>query len=201
MRVNLFADSFIRKVLILLLILFVFGAGYLNSILYNRVVIEPLAWQALEQGGVALIVHAHAEGVDDPYKFRLGDCSTQINLSETGRNQAKRIGNRFREHGIEVGIVLHSRWCRTKETASLAFPGITYIVSSIDSFRMRPEHQQFYTKKLKDIISKWNGSDALVLMTHPENIFALTGVNAPSGEAVVMQSLESNIEVVGRIAF
>ena len=49
MRVNLFADSFIRQVLILLLVLFVFGAGYLNSILYNRVVIEPLTWQALER--------------------------------------------------------------------------------------------------------------------------------------------------------
>ena len=201
MRENLFADSFIRQVLILLLVLFVFSAAYLNSVLYNRIVLEPHVWQALDDGAVALMPHAHAKGVDDPYKFRLGDCSTQVNLSETGRNQAKRIGKRFRERGVEVGIVLHSRWCRTKETALLAFPGITIMESSIDSFRLRPEHEAFYTKKLKEIIFNWSGSNALVLMTHPENIFALTGIDASSGEAVVARSLKNNVEVIGRIVF
>jgi len=182
-------------------VLFLFGAAYLNSALYNYLVIEPVAWQALDEGGVALVPHTHAKGFDDPYKFRLGDCSTQVNLSETGRNQARKIGSRFREHGIEVGIVLHSRWCRTKETALLAFPGIAFVEPSIDSFRMRPENEIFYTNRLKEIISRWNGSDALVLMTHPENILALTGVNTLSGEAVVMRLVKNNIEVVGGITF
>ncbi|MDW3095422.1 MAG: histidine phosphatase family protein [Gammaproteobacteria bacterium] len=201
MRENLFADSFIRQVLILLLVLFFFGAAYLNSVLYNRIVLEPQAWQALDGGAVALMSHAHVKGEDDPYKFRLGDCKTQVNLSETGRNQAKRIGKRFREHGVEVGIVLHSSWCRTRETAFLAFPGISFMESSIDSFRLRPEHEAFYTRKLKEIILNWSGSNALVLMTHPENILALTGINASSGEAVVARSLKNDVEVVGRIVF
>ncbi len=201
MRENLFADSFIRQALLLLLVLLFLSAAYLNSILYKRIAIEPSAWQALDEGAVALISHAHAKGVDNSYKFRLGDCSTQVNLSETGRNQAKRIGRKFREHGVEVGIVLYSRWCRTKETASLAFLGITFVESSIDSFQFRPEYEYFYTNKLKKIISSWHSTNALVLMTHPENILALTGIRASEGEAVVIRNIKNNLEVVGRIVF
>ncbi|MDX1465329.1 MAG: histidine phosphatase family protein [Halomonas sp.] len=61
--------------------------------------------------------HALAPGIGDPANFRLSDCTTQRNLSEAGREQARRIGERFRERGIEVGEVRSSRWCRCLETA------------------------------------------------------------------------------------
>ena len=200
MRENLLADSFIRKVLMLLLILFLSSATYLNSIYFLHVK-EYVSWEALREGGVVIMPHTHVQGVDNPYKFRLGDCSTQINLSETGRNQARRIGKRFRENGVDVGIVLHSRWCRARETAALAFPGITVADSSFDSFRLRPEHESFYTRQAEKIIGRWKSSDALVLTTHPENIHALTGIRVFAGEAVVLRSLKNKIEIVGKLTF
>ena len=56
---------------------------------------SELAWQALQEGGAVALRHAHAPGTGDPPEFRLGDCSTQRNLSSKGREQARRIGEQF----------------------------------------------------------------------------------------------------------
>ena len=197
MRENLLADSFLRKTLLFSFVLFLFCTAYLNSVYFNQIE-EQVAWRALDEGAVLMMSHTHVEGADNPYRFRMGDCSTQVNLSETGRTQARRVGQRFRKYGVDVGIVLHSRWCRTRETAALAFPGMTFADSSFDSFILRPEHEFFYTKQARKIISSWKSSNALVLMTHPENILAVTGLNIIPGEALV---LRNNIEVVGKIKF
>ena len=55
------------------------------------------ALEILQKGeAVALIRHAIAPGTGDPPGFILRDCSTQRNLSEAGRIQARRIGDFFR---------------------------------------------------------------------------------------------------------
>ena len=53
--------------------------------------------------------------------FVVADCSTQRNLTESGRNQARMIGAEFSRLGIPVDAVLASPYCRTRETAQLAF--------------------------------------------------------------------------------
>ena len=64
------------------------------------------AWAALRDGrGVAVMRHALAPGTGDPADFRLGDCSTQRNLSAEGREQARAIGRAFRARGIESAEV------------------------------------------------------------------------------------------------
>jgi broad specificity phosphatase PhoE len=49
------------------------------------------------------------------------DCSTQRNLTDAGRAEARAIGAEIRELGIPVGEVLASPFCRTMETARLIF--------------------------------------------------------------------------------
>lgn len=76
----------------------------------------------LRRGGVVIAFrHALAPGTFDPPNFRLGDCSTQRNLSEGGRAQARRIGDWFRERGLVPARVRSSPWCRCVDTAELAF--------------------------------------------------------------------------------
>ena len=67
------------------------------------------------------IRHAYAPGNGDPNYFNLNDCSTQRNLSEDGRRQAKYIGEFFKKNKIKIDKVLSSEWCRCKETAKIAF--------------------------------------------------------------------------------
>src|SRR3954468_15023369 len=77
--------------------------------------------EAAKPGAVVLFRHATAPGVGDPAGFKLDDCATQRNLGEQGRAEAKRLGALFRDKKIQVGAVLTSQWCRTRETARLAF--------------------------------------------------------------------------------
>ena len=72
-------------------------------------------------GNLIFIRHAYAPGGGDPDNFDINDCSTQRNLSEEGRKQAKNIGNYFKENLIPIDKVISSEWCRCKETAEIAF--------------------------------------------------------------------------------
>ena len=80
-------------------------------------------WSLLQSGrNVILMRHAATvPGIGDPPGFKPGQCSTQRNLSDAGRAQARRIGAAFRQHGVPLGAVLSSSWCRCIDTAQLAF--------------------------------------------------------------------------------
>jgi broad specificity phosphatase PhoE len=51
----------------------------------------------------------------------LSRCETQRNLDEQSRAEARAIGQAVRALGIPVGAVLSSGYCRTRDTAALAF--------------------------------------------------------------------------------
>jgi phosphohistidine phosphatase SixA len=146
------------------------------------------AWRALRQGGaVALIRHARAPGTGDPAGFQLEDCTTQRNLSDAGRKQAKRLGARFAAEGVHVARVLSSRWCRALDTARLAFGSKVEPASALDSFFDDRRMGQSQTSAARQLVTEWRYREgALVLVTHQVNITALTGVSPGEGEVVVL---------------
>lgn len=75
--------------------------------------------QLNQPGQVLLLRHALAPGTGDPAEFQLAQCTTQRNLNETGREQAKAIGQWLRAKGVKNAKVYSSQWCRCLETASL----------------------------------------------------------------------------------
>jgi phosphohistidine phosphatase SixA len=80
------------------------------------------AWLALAPGGqVAIIRHGNAPPgySGDPPGFKIGDCATQRNLDELGREHARVLGEAFRKHGVRVDRVVSSPWCRCLDTAWL----------------------------------------------------------------------------------
>ena len=162
---------------------------------------EAALWKALREGGhVALMRHAIAPGVGDPAGFRLGDCATQRNLSAQGRAQARAIGARFRDHGIERAAVHSSRWCRALETAELLALGPVSPFPGLDSFftdRSAEGAQLGAIRKLA--ASHPVDAPPLVLVTHQVNITALSGVYPASGEIVVMRVAGDTLIVAGRI--
>ena len=79
-------------------------------------------WALLRDGEhVVLLRHAMAPGATDPANFDIGKCSTQRNLSERGKQQARKVGALFAARAAQTERVLTSQYCRTKETARLAF--------------------------------------------------------------------------------
>ncbi len=157
------------------------------------------AWTALKDGGIVLFRHAIAPGGGDPPGMRIGDCSTQRNLDESGRAQARRIGEMFRARGVEIGAVLTSQWCRTKETADLAFPGRARDEPAFNSFFSDRSRSADQTQAALRILTNWRGPGALVVTTHQVNITALTGVVPGSGDGVVVRVTPQGATAIGTI--
>lgn len=162
---------------------------------------EAELWNALRSGGhAALLRHAIAPGTGDPPEFALGDCGTQRNLSQTGRDQATRIGERFRANGIEAAAVYTSQWCRCMETAELLDLGPVHELPSLNSFFRQSSRRDPQTRELRDWLAKQDLAIPLVLVSHQVNITELTNVFPASGELVVFRrSQAGEIEVVGTL--
>ncbi len=157
-------------------------------------------WAHLTPGTVVLFRHATAPGGGDPAGFQLNDCATQRNLSADGRAQTLRIGEAFQRRSIEVTTVWTSQWCRTRETADLAFPAKRTDQPLFNSFFDAPEQGPVQTRAALDLLASWRGSGVLVVVTHQVNITALTGIVPDSGEGVVVAVRGRELKVLGRIA-
>jgi broad specificity phosphatase PhoE len=144
-------------------------------------------WDLLRGGGqVVLIRHPlTTPGAGDPQGFRLEDCSTQRNLSEEGRDHAKRIGEAFRLHRVPVERVLTSPWCRCVETASLAF-GKAEISPALANLFGRSESRQKQVDELTAMAGERRAGGNLVLVTHGSTILALTRIPVNMGEIMVL---------------
>lgn len=158
-------------------------------------------WAALRNGGhVALIRHALAPGTGDPAGFTPGECATQRNLSEEGREQARRIGDLFRENGISQARVFTSTWCRSRETAELLRLGPVTALEPLDSFFQRRSEGDRQTRALAEWIAAQAALPPIVLVTHQVNITSYTGVFPGSGEIVVAGREGNGVVVRGRVA-
>lgn len=145
----------------------------------------PGFWDLLREGGcVVLMRHAQTvPGVGDPPNFKLGDCSTQRNLSEAGREQARRVGEAFLRERVKLDQVRSSAWCRCVDTAMLAFKQNT-VWSPINSF-FGTSGQAEQTRAVLAAVQGWQAPRNLMLVTHQVNVTALTGEFLSMGEVVV----------------
>lgn len=160
---------------------------------------EEAAWAALEAGGhVALMRHADAPGVGDPPGFRLDDCATQRLLNDTGRARAAAVGARLRASGIRIDRVLSSPWCRCIETAERLAVGPVILEPGFSNAFVLRDQSDALAEAGRGIVARWSGPGTLLVVTHGENIAALTGERVASGEMVVVGPGDGSL--VGRIA-
>ena len=137
-------------------------------------------------GAVVVLRHSYAPGGFDPPDARLDDCSTQRNLDDNGRAQARRIGEAFRRQGIAVGAVLSSPRCRCLDTARLAF-GKVEAWDVLQGSLNDAERRQAQLVEMRRRIAAYRGGPPLVLVTHGSVVTDLTGRNIRMGELVVLR--------------
>jgi broad specificity phosphatase PhoE len=144
-------------------------------------------WQALRTpGAVVVLRHSYAPGAFDPPGARLEDCSTQRNLDANGRAQARRVGEAFRAHGIEVGAVLSSPRCRCLDTARLAFGRVEAwgpLQGSLDD----AERRRRQVVEIRRRMAEHGSGPPLVLVTHGSVVTDLTGLSVQMGAFVVLR--------------
>lgn len=146
-------------------------------------------------GHFALMRHALAPGVGDPNNFSLKDCRTQRNLSEKGREQAKKIGDQFRKHGIETAAVYTSQWCRCKDTATLMALGKVNGLPLLNSFFLERDREEKQMAALRTWMQARKNASPAILVTHQVVVTSLTDVFPDSGEIVVIEVSESDGQV------
>lgn len=160
-------------------------------------------WALLRNGGqVVLMRYANAPGTGDPANFDVENCRTQRNLSERGRQQARRIGALFAARAAPVGQVYSSRFCRCLQTAELAFgASLVEPMEALDSLEVFPEMAEEWTKQVIALTHDYTGSGNIVLVTHQSNVEALTGVRPREGEAVIIAPNQDGVQAIGRVVF
>jgi phosphohistidine phosphatase SixA len=169
---------------------------------------DQAVWNALRKGShVLLMRHARAPGTFDPPEFQLGVCSTQRNLNDEGRLQAKQIGDMVRAMNVRIGPVLSSQWCRCLETAQLAFgaDNVTPYPALNSPTQLSPEQRQANTLAVRQLIAQLTTErnarqPSQVFVTHMFNIQDITGESVAEGEMLAVRYEGQGLRVVGRIA-
>jgi phosphohistidine phosphatase SixA len=154
---------------------------------------------ALRAGGnIIFMRHAATDfGENDSRMKSYGDCGGQRNLVDKGRDDARKIGIAIRALAIPIGRVLSSPFCRTVETAELAFGRseqmneVRYGTTAEGPERYAPLRQLLGTRPAQ-------GSNTVVV-GHGTPFYALTRVRLAEGEIAVLRPLGHQFEVMGRI--
>ena len=136
-------------------------------------------------GTVLFVRHALAPGNGDPAIFRIDDCSTQRNLDDRGRDQARRLGRDLRASNIRFARVYSSQWCRCLESATIMDMGAVTALPGLNSFYQGIVPRGPTLAALTDVLESLPDDGGLTLMvTHFVTISAITGFAIGSGEAV-----------------
>jgi len=139
-----------------------------------------------QDGKLIFIRHAYAPGGGDPINFDIDECNTQRNLSNSGRNQANKIGSLFRRNNIYIHKVYSSEWCRCKETALIAFNEFEtkkFLNSFFSSKFAQNKNSQI--KSFKKFIKSWDGKKNLIFVTHYVFISEILDYAPSSGEIII----------------
>jgi broad specificity phosphatase PhoE len=158
---------------------------------------DEALWTLLKGGGQVVIMRHAATVPNVPDTLGPRGCANQRNLSEAGREDARRIGAAFRARGITVEDVRASVWCRCMDTARLAF-GSVINWPALDSFLRDRRREGPQTQEVRELVSRHRGG-TLVLVTHQVNITALTGLFPAEGEMLILTPSGDNFTVAGRL--
>ena len=147
-------------------------------------------WSALAEGGkVVMIRHAAPEEASAEVSMNLagdGNCDSEQNLTDAGRDQARALGALFRKHGVTVAAVLTSEFCRARETAELAF-GNAERWSALNLVESMPaDDAEFRMEDARERIGDFEGEGVLVMVTHRGNINTITFKQTEPGDVVVV---------------
>ena len=137
---------------------------------------------------VIFMRHALAPGIGDPNNFKIGDCSTQRNLNETGIAQAVLIGKQLKKNSIQFNKIYSSQWCRCYQTATLLDLGKVHEFAGLNSIFQNFVSRRKTLQKLEQKLSEISLNKLVIFVTHQVNIQAITKKNVASGEMVAFNT-------------
>jgi phosphohistidine phosphatase SixA len=143
-------------------------------------------------GYVVYFRHASTQtGGEGDRDVDYADCATQRNLSDAGRKEAREIGRAWRALHIPVGTVTASPFCRTKETAKLAFGRVEVDRDLAFAIDVSPaERKRLGAALARRLAAAPAPGKVDVLVAHTANLREAAGLwPKPEGAAYVFQPL------------
>lgn len=151
---------------------------------------SPLLTAMMDGQHILMIRHADAPGFSDPPGFKVSDCSTQRNLGERGRQQARALGDWLNQQGIDSARMFSSPWCRCMDTATLMAKGPVVAEAALGSFFQEMSDSAQQTRALERWLAKQlivSPRQPMILVTHQVNISAFTGQSVGEGEVMLVK--------------
>jgi hypothetical protein len=155
--------------------------------------------QKLRQGGYVLYLrHASTDFSQNDSRMKsYEDCSTQRNLTDKGREEARALGTHIKRLGIPIGITYASPFCRTMETARLAF-GEPKPTSEVRGGPSRPDDSTRYDPLRKLLAAPPPRGRNNAISSHGNPFYALFGPPyLAEGEMAIVDP--STTKIVGRM--
>ena len=159
----------------------------------------------LRSGAVLLMRHTQTTpGVGDPPGWRLEHCASQRNLDAAGIAHANRIGQWFAANQLRPSRVRNSPWCRTRDTATLAFSRHDDWPALANLFEDR-SNAEGQADAVKQYVESLPPGELVVLVSHGSTIGHIVGGQgglAP-GEALAVRraaTAGAPLRVLGRLS-
>jgi phosphohistidine phosphatase SixA len=155
----------------------------------------------LRKGGYILYFrHAATDFSQNDSKMKsYEDCSSQRNLTDAGRAEARGVGDAINHLAIPVGSVLASPFCRTVETAQLMF-GRAEKTQQVRGGPATPADSERYAPLRKILMTPIRMGANLAIVSHGNPFHSVAGPPyLAEGEAAVIRPLGSGFEIFARI--
>jgi phosphohistidine phosphatase SixA len=177
-----------------LLLLFGWGLAALAA--------DPALLEGLRKGGYVLYIrHTSTDfSKDDTRMASFEDCANQRPLTDKGRDEARAVGGHVRRLGIPVDRVYASPFCRTVETAMLAF-GKAEKTQEVRGGPVRTDDPKRYDALKKLLSAPPASGQNNVVSSHGNPFFALFGAPylAEGEMALVKPQGNAGFALAGRI--
>jgi len=169
----------------------------------SAVAADNAVWSQLKQGGYVILmrhgpVDTMTHSTNPNAEFE--NCVGQSNLSPEGQQEAALTKRAFKKHHIPIGEVLAGPYCRTQDSARIAF-GKVHVWDALDLQTALPDDEAAKrTEVVAARVGAYKGKKNLVLVTHKPNIDALTlELIAPGTILILKPEGGAQFSVVNRI--
>ena len=155
--------------------------------------------QKLRQGGYVLYLrHTSTDfSQNDARMTSYEDCASQRNLTDKGRDEARMLGEHVKRLRIPVGTVYASPFCRTMETARLAF-GTAQATNDVRGGPVRTDDPARYDPLRKLLGTSPRSGTNTVISSHGNPFYAVYGSPyLAEGEIAVVDP--ASRKVIGRV--
>ncbi len=157
---------------------------------------------ALRRGGFVIYLrHTSTDfGQNDEAMTSFAECAKQRNLTDQGRAEARAIGSSLRKLRVPVGAVLASPFCRTVETARLAF-GEPQVSHAVRGGPARPDAADRYADLRTLLATRVTGNTNTAISSHGNPFFAVAGPPyLAEGEAAIVEAQDgARFRIIARV--